>query len=68
MPIANIFLAMDLITGLVQRISAYSQMISKARAENRDITEAELDALAEAAGQALELARKRIEAMKAVKS
>lgn len=63
-PVANILLAVDLITGLSKRIMAYRDSIRTARAEGRDLTDSELDALSEEAGQALELARARIEAVK----
>lgn len=60
----NIVMAIKLIAGLSERIIAYRNTIVRAQAENRDITESELDALAEQAGQALELARARIEVVK----
>lgn len=60
----NIMLAVDLIGELTKRITAYTQMITRARAENRDLTDAELDAVSTEAGLALELAHKRIADLK----
>jgi len=51
--------AISLLLALLDRVAAWSALIMKARAENRDITEAELDALAtadDAAKAALEKA------------
>jgi hypothetical protein len=61
---ANILMAVDLIAALAQRIGAYSAAVEKARAEGRDLSDAELDALAAQAGQAIELARARVAAIK----
>jgi hypothetical protein len=42
----NTALAVDLILGLIDRANAIGGLIGKAQAEGRDITDAELDALA----------------------
>ena len=61
---ANILLAMELMMTLSNRLLAYRDAIASARAQNRDLTDSELDALADAAEQTLELNRQRLEAMK----
>lgn len=64
MTLGNIILAADLIHSLFQRAMQYQATIKTALAENRDLTDAELDALAKDTGLELELARKRIMALK----
>lgn len=64
MTLGNIILAADLIHSLFQRAMKYQETIKTALAENRDLTDAELDALANETGLELELARKRILALK----
>ena len=51
-------LAITLLLGLIDRAAAYGALISKAKAEGRDVSEAELDALASEDDQA----RKELEA------
>lgn len=41
----NIGLAINAILGLLDRVMQYKGLVDKAKAENRDITEGELDAL-----------------------
>jgi hypothetical protein len=60
----NLFMALDLLTELTQRVMAYSALIQKARSENRDLTDDELTSISTQAGLALELAHKRIAALK----
>jgi hypothetical protein len=61
---ANILLAVDLLGSLVTKVMQYQASIRQAIAEGRDLTDSELDAMSIAAGQELELARRRIEALK----
>lgn len=60
---ANILLAIDLMMALSRKFIAYRDAVASARAQNRDLSDSELDALADAAEQTLELNRKRLEAM-----
>lgn len=60
---ANILLAVDLMMALSRKFIAYREAISAARAQDRDLTDSELDALADAAEQTLELNKKRLESM-----
>lgn len=60
---ANIMLAIDLMISLSKRFIAYRDAIDSARAQNRDLTDSELDALADATDQTIELNRKRLQAM-----
>ena len=60
----NTLLAVDLMIGLIDRAVAYSAVIQKARAENRDVTSAELDQLAAQDDVAREELRAAIEKAK----
>lgn len=60
---ANILLAVDLMMALSRKFMAYREAIAAARAQDRDLTDSELDALADAAEQTLELNKKRLESM-----
>ena len=56
---AGAAVALELLFGLLDRASSIAALINKAKAENRDVTDAELDALAvldDAARVALEAA------------
>jgi hypothetical protein len=62
-------LALQIILGLVDRAAAYSAALAKAKAENRDISDAEILALAQdddvaRAEQVLAIARRRAEEAK----
>lgn len=48
----NAELAVQLALILLQKANEYAVLVQKARAENRDVTDAELDALAKADDQA----------------
>lgn len=45
---AGAVIAMDVVFGLLDRAMAYAAVVNKAKAENRDVSSEELDALAAA--------------------
>lgn len=64
-PIAGILTAVDVIVGLAARIQSISSMIAKAKAENRDLTSAEMDSLVTADDVARKALQDAIDAARA---
>lgn len=64
MTLANVLLAADMVNLLLQRAMKFQAVLKQAASENRDLTDEELDAMADQAGTSLDLARRRLEGLR----